>query len=42
MPTAVYPNCPDATFQFHHQPFSYFAKYAPGTAARASSTCATR
>jgi phospholipase C len=34
MPTAVYPNCPDATFQFHHQPLAYFAKYAPGTAAR--------
>ncbi len=34
MPTAVYPNCPDATFQFHHQPFSYFTKYAPGTKAR--------
>jgi acid phosphatase len=35
---AVYPNCPDATFQYHHQPFNYFA---PGTAAR-TSTCATR
>ncbi len=23
------------TFQFHHQPFNYFANYAPGTAARA-------
>jgi acid phosphatase len=34
MPTAVYPNCPDVTFQFHHQPFSYFANYAPGTKAR--------
>jgi phospholipase C len=22
-------------FQFHHQPFNYFAEYAPGTAARA-------
>jgi len=32
--TAVYPNCPDKTFQFHHQPFSYYAAYAPGTAAR--------
>ncbi|HEV8559852.1 MAG TPA: acid phosphatase [Actinophytocola sp.] len=31
---AVYPNCPDATFQYHHQPFNYFANYAPGTAAR--------
>ena len=26
---------PDALFQFHHQPFSYFAPYAEGTAARA-------
>jgi acid phosphatase len=33
--TAVYPNCPDKLFQFHHQPFAYFARYAPGTAARA-------
>ena len=33
--TAVYPNCPDALFQFHHQPLNYFAEYAPGTAARA-------
>jgi acid phosphatase len=31
---AVYPNCPDATFQYHHQPFNYYANYAPGTAAR--------
>jgi acid phosphatase len=34
--TAVYPNCPDKLFQFHHQPFNYFAVYAPGTAARAA------
>jgi phospholipase C len=33
---AVYPNCPDATFQYHHQPFNYYANYAPGTAARAA------
>jgi acid phosphatase len=32
--TAVYPYCPDKTFQFHHQPLSYFASFAPGTAAR--------
>ncbi len=25
---------PDADFQFHHQPFNYFASYAPGTKAR--------
>src|SRR5204863_124578 len=26
----------DALFQFHHQPFNYYAAYAPGTAARAA------
>jgi acid phosphatase len=31
----VYPNCPDAVFQYHHQPFNYYANYAPGTAGRA-------
>jgi acid phosphatase len=35
IPTAVWPNCPDKLFQFHHQPFVYFANYAPGMAARA-------
>jgi acid phosphatase len=34
--TSVYPYCPDKLFQFHHQPFNYFAAYAPGTAARAA------
>ena len=29
-----YPKCPDFAFQFHHQPFSYFANYAPGTPGR--------
>jgi len=33
--TAVFPNCPDKLFQYHHQPFNYFANYAPGTQARA-------
>jgi acid phosphatase len=33
--TAVYPNCPDKLFQFHHQAFNYYAAYAPGTEARA-------
>jgi acid phosphatase len=32
--SAVWPNCPDGAFQFHHQPFNYFASYAPGTKAR--------
>ena len=31
---ATYPHCPDADFQYHHQPFNYFANYAPGTEAR--------
>src|ERR1041384_6159137 len=31
---AVFPNCADKLFQFHHQPFNYFASFAPGTAAR--------
>jgi acid phosphatase len=34
--TAVYPNCPDKLFQFHHQPFNYYASFAPGTPARAA------
>jgi phospholipase C len=34
--TAVFPNCPDKLFQFHHQPFNYYASLAPGTAARAA------
>jgi acid phosphatase len=29
-----YPNCPDGTFQFHHQAFDYYASFAPGTAQR--------
>ncbi len=33
---AVYPNCPNALFQYHHQPLNYFKAYAPGTAARAA------
>jgi acid phosphatase len=33
--TAVFPNCPDKLFQFHHQPLNYFASFAPGTRARA-------
>jgi len=27
---------PDTLFQFHHQPFVYYARYAPGTPARAA------
>ena len=35
-PARVFPNCPDKLFQFHHQPFNYFASFAPGTPARAA------
>jgi phospholipase C len=31
---AVWPNCPNKLFQYHHQAFNYFEAYAPGTAAR--------
>jgi len=34
-PKASYPHCPDRLFQYHHQPFNYYANYAPGTTARA-------
>jgi acid phosphatase len=30
-----FPYCPDRSFQFHHQPFDYFASYAPATTDRA-------
>jgi len=30
----TYPHCPNNVFQFHHQPFNYFAAYAPGTPGR--------
>jgi acid phosphatase len=33
--SAAYPNCPDKLFQFHHQPFNYYASFAPGTDQRA-------
>lgn len=32
--TAVWPNCPDKDFQFHHQAFNYYASMAPGTKMR--------
>jgi acid phosphatase len=31
---AGFPLCPDKLFQYHHQPFNYFANYGTGTAAR--------
>ncbi len=33
-PNPSFPYCPNKVFQFHHQPFNYFAAYAPGTAGR--------
>ena len=33
-PRAVWPNCPDNLFQFHHQPLNYYASFAPGKQAR--------
>src|SRR5436190_2341654 len=34
-PNPTWPWCPNKVFQFHHQPFNYYANYAPGTAGRA-------
>ena len=34
-PNPAWPYCPSKVFQFHHQPFNYFAAYAPGTPGRA-------
>ncbi|HEX8938800.1 MAG TPA: alkaline phosphatase family protein [Candidatus Limnocylindrales bacterium] len=34
--TGGFPFCPDKSFQTHHQPFNYFARYAPGTPDRAA------
>jgi phospholipase C len=34
-PNPAYPYCPDRLFQFHHQPFAYYANYAPDTPGRA-------
>ena len=36
MPKAVWPNCTDTLFQFHHQALNYYASLAPGTGARAA------
>ena len=33
-PNPAYPYCPNKVFQFHHQPFNYYANYAPGTPGR--------
>ena len=34
-PNPAFPYCPNKVFQFHHQPFNYFAAYAPGQPGRA-------
>jgi len=31
----AFPFCPNKVFQFHHQPFNYYASFAPGTPGRA-------
>jgi acid phosphatase len=33
-PNPAWPHCPSKVFQFHHQPFNYYANYAPGTPGR--------
>ena len=34
IPNPTYPHCPNKVFQYHHQPFNYFANYAAGTPGR--------
>jgi phospholipase C len=34
LPNPTYPYCPSKVFQFHHQPFNYYAAYAVGTPGR--------
>ena len=34
IPNPAWPYCPNKVFQYHHQPFNYYASYAPGTAGR--------
>src|SRR2546423_8712306 len=33
-PNPAWPYCPNKVFQFHHQPFNYYASFAPGTPGR--------
>jgi phospholipase C len=35
VPNPTWPHCPSNVFQYHHQPFNYYANYAPGTPGRA-------
>ena len=34
IPNPVWPYCPNKVFQYHHQPFNYYANFAPGTPGR--------
>ena len=34
IPNPTWPNCPNKVFQYHHQPFNYYANYAPNTPGR--------
>ena len=40
--TRGYPYCPNKSFQQHHQPLAYFARYAPGTPGRARTSRTSR
>jgi phospholipase C len=33
-PNPTFPYCPSKVFQYHHQPFNYYANYAPGMPGR--------
>src|SRR5919204_2786929 len=33
-PNPAWPYCPNKVFQYHHQPFNYYANFAPGTPGR--------
>src|SRR5438874_13750112 len=33
-PNPAWPHCPNKVFQYHHQPFNYYAAYATGTPGR--------
>jgi phospholipase C len=39
-PKPAYPYCPNKNFQYHHQPFNYYAAFDPGTAAGAANRAA--
>src|SRR3954451_9736102 len=39
-PNPAYPFCPNKNFQYHHQPFNYFAMFDPSTTAGAANRAA--